>query len=168
MSITKQAETEQAETDAWSRDAALAAEREKLEADKMTRRSALRKMGLTSGAVFGMFFAVDDLARLAIKKLEEHRATREIANSVAHDFRNVGIAFGVTGQQLACSGCVAEKYTQYSRCQSTMSNCDGNCNGLVGAAYTSCTYACQSRLSSCNASALSQAAGCCSQYSCNC
>lgn len=164
MSITKQDET-----DAWSREATLAAEREKLEADKMTRRSALRKMGLTSGAVFGMFFAVDDLARLAIKKLEEHRATREIANAVARDFRNVGIAFaGPSGGQLACSGCVAEKYTQYSRCQSTMSNCDGNCNGLVGAAYTSCTNACQSSLSSCNASALSQAAGCCSQYSCNC
>jgi hypothetical protein len=168
MSITKQAETEQAETDAWSRDAALAAEREKLEADKMTRRSALRKMGLTSGAVFGMFFAVDDLARLAIKKLEEHRATREIANSVAHDFRNVGIAFGVTGQQLACSGCVAEKYTQYSRCTTSDNNCSYGCTGLVGQAQTDCLSNCNASLSSCNASALSQAAGCCSQYSCNC
>ncbi len=164
MSITKQDET-----DAWSREATLAAEREKLEADKMTRRSALRKMGLTSGAVFGMFFAVDDLARLAIKKLEEHRVTREIANAVAHDFRNVGIAFaGPSGGQLACSGCVAEKYTQYSRCSSTNSNCQGNCNGLVGAALTNCYANCNSGLSSCDASALSQAAGCCSQYNCNC
>ena len=42
--------------------------------------------------VFGMF-AADDLARMVIKKMEETEATRQIAETVAHEFKNAGIAY---------------------------------------------------------------------------
>jgi len=70
--------------------------RKKFEAEKLTRRAALKKFGITTGmAVFGMF-AADDLARMVIKKMEETEATRQIAETVAHEFKNSGIAFADT------------------------------------------------------------------------
>lgn len=80
----------------------LAAAREQFEAEKLTRRSALRKFGITSGmAVFGMF-ASDDLARMVIQKMEEHKETRQIAETVAYEFKNSGIAFADSSNQPAC------------------------------------------------------------------
>ncbi len=65
------------------------------------RRSALRKLGMTSGmALFGVF-AIDDLARLAVKKLAQHQETKAIADSIAHDFKDMGVAFA------ADDGCIA-------------------------------------------------------------
>lgn len=79
--------------------------RKKFEAEKLTRRSALRKFGITSGmAVFGMF-AADDLARLVIGKMEEHKATRQIAETVAHEFKNSGIAFADSSSSGPCDYC---------------------------------------------------------------
>ncbi len=43
-------------------------------------------------ALFGMF-AIDDLARLAVKKLAQHQETKAIADSIAHDFKDMGVAF---------------------------------------------------------------------------
>ena len=80
--------------------------RKKFEAEKLTRRAALRKFGITSGmAIFGMF-AADDLARMVIKKMEQNEATRQIAETVAHEFKNSGIAFAAP-QVYVCgaSGC---------------------------------------------------------------
>lgn len=83
---------------------ALKAARLKFEAEKMTRRAALRKLGITSGMAFFSLFAVDDLARVAIKRMRQNEATRDIAETVAKEFQNAGIAFAddppVTGKCL--------------------------------------------------------------------
>lgn len=84
--------------------------REKFEQGRLSRRAALRKMGLTTGmALFGMF-AVDDLARIAIKRMEQHKETQQVAETVAKEFKNSGIAFaGDSGSSVtlsrACSDC---------------------------------------------------------------
>ena len=81
--------------------------RKKFEAEKLTRRAALKKFGITTGmAVFGMF-AADDLARMVIKKMEETEATRQIAETVAHEFKNSGIAFADSSYDV-CSDCTAD------------------------------------------------------------
>ncbi len=49
--------------------------RAKFEQERMTRRSALRKLGMTSGMALFSLFTVDDLARIAVKKLAEHKET---------------------------------------------------------------------------------------------
>lgn len=70
-----------------------AAARAKFEQEKMSRRAALRKIGMTSGmALFGMF-AVDDLARLALRGLQQHKETQAVAETVAKELRSSGVAF---------------------------------------------------------------------------
>lgn len=66
---------------------------DKVEQERLTRRSALRKMGYTSGIALFSMFAVDDLARMAIKKMEQHKETRQIAETIATEFKDAGIAF---------------------------------------------------------------------------
>lgn len=74
-----------------------AAARAKFEQEKMSRRAALRKIGLTSGmALFGMF-AVDDLARLALRGLQQHKETQAVAETVAQELRSSGVAFAADG-----------------------------------------------------------------------
>jgi len=86
--------------------------RRKFEAEKMTRRAALRKLGITSGMAFFSLFAVDDLARVAIKQMRQNEATHDIAETVAREFQNAGIAFAddppiTTGGCLPGNGVIA-------------------------------------------------------------
>ncbi len=105
--------------------------RKKFEAEKLTRRSALKKFGITSGmALFGMF-AADDLARMVIKKMEEHEATRQIAETVAHEFKNAGIAFADSSSWPdcrqdtfpACWKCCDDYATNQSALEHNMHQC---------------------------------------------
>ena len=82
------------------------AKREQLEADKMTRRAALKKMGLTTGfALFGMF-AVDDLARMTMTRLQQMHLHNEVVSTVAKEFKNVGVAFANPPKHSSpCYGC---------------------------------------------------------------
>lgn len=66
---------------------------ERVERERLTRRAALRKMGYTSGIALFSMFAVDDLARMAMKQMEQHKETRQIAETIAEEFKNAGIAF---------------------------------------------------------------------------
>ncbi len=65
---------------------------DKMEQERLTRRAALRKMGYTSGIALFSLFAVDDLARMAITQMEQHKETRQIAETIAEEFKNAGIA----------------------------------------------------------------------------
>lgn len=88
-------------------------------------------------AVFGMF-AADDLARMVIKKMEETEATRQIAETVAHEFKNAGIAFADSssgsapdpiGCQHNCDNMLLGKLQSLIPASSyaTMNACIGNC-----------------------------------------
>ena len=65
---------------------------DQLDQEKMSRRAALRRIGMTSGiAVLGLL-TIDDLARVASQKLEQNELTRGIAK----DFKSAGVAFADT------------------------------------------------------------------------
>lgn len=84
--------------------------REKFEQARLSRRAALRKIGITSGMAFFSMFAVDDLARMAIKKMEENKQTREIGETVAREFKNTGVVFAAApGHTSACVNCTNTK-----------------------------------------------------------
>ena len=68
----------------------------KFESERMTRRAALRKLGINSGMAFFALFAVDDLAHMAIKKMRQDEAARGIAETVAREFKDSGIALAQT------------------------------------------------------------------------
>ena len=70
--------------------------RARLESERMSRRQALRKMGVMSGVAVFALISADDLARLAATKLRENEATRGIGETLAKDLRSAGIAFANT------------------------------------------------------------------------
>ena len=78
---------------------------DKVEQERLTRRAALRKMGYTSGIAIFSMFAVDDLARMAIQKMEQHKETKQIAETVAKEFKNTGIAFALPQSSAGSGGC---------------------------------------------------------------
>lgn len=75
----------------------LVSQRAKLENERMSRRQALRKMGVMSGVAVVALLSVDDLARLAAKQLASSGGDSELASSVAKSLRSAGIAFAAGG-----------------------------------------------------------------------
>lgn len=73
-----------------------ASRRERFEQERMTRRAALRRIGMTSGLVVFSLLTVDDLARLAAEKLKDNKATEQIGTSLAKEFQGAGVAFATT------------------------------------------------------------------------
>lgn len=66
---------------------------EEVEQEQLTRRAALRKFGFGAGMAALMALSVDDFARMAARKLEQHAGDNKVANAVAKEFRNAGVAF---------------------------------------------------------------------------
>lgn len=103
---------------------------EELDAEKLTRRAALRRIGMAGGmAVLGVL-SIDDLARVSAKKLEQHELTR----GIAEEFKNAGVAFaqeedGEETYQADCRTRAARyrrycKEGAYERCgRNTLSPC---------------------------------------------
>ena len=67
--------------------------RAQFEAERMTRRAALRKFGFGAGMAALLALSSDDLARMAAAKLKQHAGDSKVANQVANEFRNAGLAF---------------------------------------------------------------------------
>ena len=134
------------------------AAREKFEQARLSRRAALRKIGLTSGMAFFGLFAVDDLARLAIKRMEQHKETRQIAETVATEFKNSGIAFAdATGESYdpckleGCSSTCGSGGHSWLTCPSCLFGCFGavkfNCRS--GGDLNDCLTCCENANTSC-------------------
>jgi len=140
----------------------LAEARERFEQERMTRRSALRKIGVTTSiALFGMF-AVDDLARLAVRKLEEHKETRGIAETVAREFKTSGVAFAAAGGLSptngckTCECCVSDKLSRLKACDDSYAGC------------TATPAECDLAYSTCLRGAYDIYLECCRDLHCNC
>lgn len=69
-----------------------AAEIVRIENERITRRKALRKFGFTAGMAIFSVLSVDDLARVASKKLQDTEATKGIGDMLAKEFRSAGVA----------------------------------------------------------------------------
>ena len=100
-----------AETKTMDADTARRVEREKL-----TRRAALRKLGFGAGIAALSMFSVDDLARLVGQRMERMAGDNKVAQAIAKEFQQAGIAFagslvcdanGCSDDQLKfnCTGC---------------------------------------------------------------
>lgn len=89
--------------------------RQRFEQERMSRRAALRKLGISSAATVLGVFAADDLARMAIMVMEQNKVTQRIAEALAHDFKNAGVALAVT----AYDRCMDQTNTAYTICCNT-------------------------------------------------
>ena len=94
-------------------------------ADKLSRRAALRRIGMTGGlSVLGLL-TIDDLARLSAGKL----AQTELTRGLAADLRSAGVAFadvyGPLGPAPRDPGPRGEPLDPYPECNG---NCDCICH----------------------------------------
>lgn len=92
----------------------------KVEQEKLTRRSALRKMGFGAGIAAFSLLGVDDFARMVGKRLERMAGDNKVAGQVAKEFQSAGIALAGGASWAGCDGCtdscVAPKYYKCTPC----------------------------------------------------
>ena len=67
--------------------------REQFERERLTRRGLLRRLGLTAGASLFSLVAIDDVVRATVAKMRETEALHGVADTVAMEFKNAGVAF---------------------------------------------------------------------------
>ncbi len=70
--------------------------KQKFEQERLTRRQALKKFGMTSAMATFALFSVDDLARMVGGAMERQARNSKIAAQVAEEFQHSGIALGAT------------------------------------------------------------------------
>lgn len=97
------------------------AARKRFEQQKMTRRQALRKMGVMSATAVIGILSIDDLARLSAERLKQHGATRALGESVAHEFKDAGVAFADT---MPKPSSMAKKKKPPKSCEGHNANCE--------------------------------------------
>ncbi len=66
--------------------------KEQFERERLTRRQAMRKFGLTAGMATFAMFSVDDLARIVGKAMQQRAGDNKIAAQIAQEFQQAGIA----------------------------------------------------------------------------
>ena len=66
--------------------------REQFERERMTRRQALKKFGMTSAMATFALFSVDDLARIVGKAMQQRAGDNKVAAQIAQEFQQAGIA----------------------------------------------------------------------------
>jgi hypothetical protein len=106
----------------------LDSKREQFEKEKLTRRSALRKAGVTSLLSVFSLVAADDVARLVLAKLQDNALTHGIADGLARDFRSAGVALADTTNY--CDGVIQAPCYDDGPCPGGVGPCK-DCNSSV-------------------------------------
>jgi len=105
--------------------------KEKFERERLSRRQALKRFGMTSAMATFAMFSVDDLARMVGTAMQQRARDNKIAGQIAREFQGAGVA-------LAGS-------------PSSPTSCGYPCQycGTVFAAETKNVYDCQGACSDC-------------------
>ncbi len=120
------------------------------ERGRVSRRQALKKLGMTSAMAAFALFSVDDLARMVGKAMEQRARDNKVAEQVAKEFQQAGIAlagspcYGTCCPDYDCSGCGGSAATGDCCYGSSDPNaCCGKSYGPAsGQAYISCQQCC--------------------------
>jgi len=95
------------------------------ERGRVSRRQALKKLGMTSAMAAFALFSVDDLARMVGKAMQQRAGDNKVAEQVAQEFQQAGIALAYDPNG-PCSGCVSGGTCTpgtYQQCQKCCSGC---------------------------------------------
>lgn len=96
---------EQDAEQAWTMDLVTA---QRVEQEKMTRRAALRKFGFGAGMAAFSLLGVDDFARMVGQRMERVAGDNKVAQHVAKEFQNAGIAMADPGGTPLSTNCGGE------------------------------------------------------------
>ncbi len=128
--------------------------KEKFERERLSRRQALKKFGITSAMATFALFSVDDLARMVGKAMQQRAGDNRVVEQIAKEFQQAGIVLadassfpgdcGTTGgdsipssqRGTCCSpanvGSYCSKYPDYTDCDKCINNVygdNGYCKG---------------------------------------
>lgn len=117
-------------------------ESSKFEQQRITRRQALKKIGVTSAMATFAMFSVDELARMVGKELKTRAGSNELANRVADEFRSTGIVLADPpggGRPGGCASghptaecCTADAVGTWCDGYHNQSDCHKCVNGVYG------------------------------------
>ncbi len=108
---------------------------ERFERERLTRRQALRKFGMTAGMATFAMFSVDDLAHMVGKAMQQQVGDNKIAEQIAKEFQSAGIAFASGPSGPTNLGGCDQGTDQLSLCQC---DCANKYNACVGPAPWLC------------------------------
>lgn len=137
----------------------------KHEAAKMSRRAVLSKVGLQFGAAALLALSVDDLARKVTATIAARDKDNQVAQAVANEFKNAGIAFAEDdfNSSNVCYLCVAAKAAGLGACTAGLAACM-IINGNDQEALTIC----KPGYLDCETAVRTEYSACCYENSCNC
>lgn len=143
---------------------------ERFERERLSRRNALKRFGITSARATFAMFSVDDLAHIVGKTMQQRARDNKVAEQVAREFQTAGIASASPSSPPPnpnCQGCIDTKTAQRLACAQAVGYCE---DGLVADHKNPPPGSdpCSMALSSCLQGATCQAAACCLRYNCNC
>ncbi len=117
-------------------------ERERFERERLSRRQALKRFGMTSAMAAFAMFSVDDLARMVGKAMQQRACDNKVAEQVAREFQNAGVAFAASGPVTltpACTKCFSDATHGSDDCGNLPKGTSrDDCNKKVGAALNTC------------------------------
>jgi hypothetical protein len=86
---------------------ALETAKEKFERERLTRRQALKRFGMTAGMAAFAMFSVDDLAHIVGSAMKQRAGDNKVAAQIAQEFQQAGVAFA-DPSGTPCSHCLAQ------------------------------------------------------------
>ena len=92
----------------------------KHEAEKMSRRAVLAKVGLRFGAAVIAAMSVDDLTRAVTKSIARSNRDSAVAQQVANEFKNAGVAFAA---DRICAHCTSQYDMDIESCKQFYQGC---------------------------------------------
>lgn len=108
------------------------------ESGRITRRAALKRLGITAGMAVFSLLTVDDLARIAAKKLKDER----MCDSLANEFKDAGVAVAQISVGSCEVQCDDEEQIQFLRCAKNDNplniDCSNGNNYLLCGPYNTC------------------------------
>ena len=117
---------------------------DKFERERLSRRQALKRFGMTSAMATFALFSVDDLARMVGKAMQQRAGDNKVAEQVAKEFQQSGMAFAKPPNRPPLpSGCSGDQVGNWCLGYSTTQDCVNCCDGVYGSGgmcSTSNTY----------------------------
>jgi RecA/RadA recombinase len=117
---------------------ALETAKEKFERERLTRRQALKRFGMTAGMAAFAMFSVDDLAHIVGKAMQQRAGDNKVAEQIAQEFQQAGVALAANPSGI-CLHCCNQFCDDTNACFGSKcsciarggTGCDANFNACI-------------------------------------
>ncbi len=116
-------------------------ERERFERERLSRRQALKRFGMTSAMATFALFSVDDLARMVGKAMQQRAADNKVAAQVAQEFQHAGIALADGTSGTTCQHCCDQWTADDAYCRTLPASQQQNCFCVKSQYFQACSNA---------------------------